>query len=154
MPRAGFYAIQAAKIRFGRDGNWYADDERITNGRIVDLFARHLRRAPDGGYVIRMGDEQAAIEVEDTPFVVVAAAVEPTGVVRIELNDHTTEVLDPKTLEIGAEQVLYCRVKARTERARFLRSAYYELARYVSEVEPGRFVLQTGGIAHPIRPAS
>lgn len=151
MPRAGFYAIQAAKIRFGRDGNWYADDERIANKRIADLFSRHLQRAPDAGYVIRLGDEQAKVEIDDTPFVIVGAWVEPTGEVRIELNDHTTEVLDPKTLEVGPEQVLYCRVKGNTERARFLRPAYYELARHIEETEPGRFVLQTGGITHPLR---
>jgi len=151
MPRAGFYAIHAAKIRFGRDGHWYADDERITNERIADLFARHLQRAPDGTYVIRMGDERAGVEIEDTPFVVTAATVEADGQVRIELNDHSEEILDPTTLEVGAEQVLYCRTKGKSERARFLRAAYYQLAPHINETEPGRFALLTGGIAHPIR---
>jgi hypothetical protein len=151
MPRAGFYAIQASQIRFARDGNWYADGERITNRRIANLFARHLQRGPGGEYVIRMGDERATVEVEDTPFVVVSSTVAASGEVHIELNDQSHETLDPSTLEIRAEQVLYCRVKGGSELARFLRPAYYQLAAYISEARPGRFVLRTGGVTHPIR---
>ena len=150
MPRAGFYAIQASQIRFARDGCWYADGERITNSRIADLFSRHVQRGGDGRYVIRMGDEQAVIEVEDTPFVVVASAVDAAGEIVVELNDHTSERIDPATLVVGQDQVLYCRVKGGTERARFLRPAYYQLARHITEAEPGRFVVRVGTAVHPI----
>lgn len=150
MARAGFYAIQASAIRFGRDGCWYADGERISNRRIADLFSRHVRRGAAGGYVVRIGDEEAPIEVEDTPFVVVAATVEENGDVAIELNDQSVERLDLDTLQIGAEAVPYCRVKGGIERARFLRPAYYQLARYVHETEPGRFVLRAGKSTHRI----
>ena len=44
------------------------------------------------------------------------------------LNDDTREALDPSTLEVGADNVLYARVKGGTHRARFLRSAYYHLS--------------------------
>lgn len=151
MPRAGFYAIQATTIRFGRDGNWYADDERITNLRIADLFSRHVTRDPAGGYMLRMGDERAHIEVDDTPYVVTAATVNSNGDVTLELNDATVEVLDMRTLTVSGDDVLYCQVKAGGEPARFLRAAYYQLAPHIREVGSAQFALDVGGISHPIR---
>ncbi len=150
MARAGFYAVQGSKIRFGRDGRWYADDEPITNPRIAALFAAHLQRDPDGRYVIRMGDEQAPVEVDDTAFVVVAVTVAADGTIVVELNDHTTEVLDPSCLEVGQDNVLYCRVKGGRERARFLRAAYYQLAPHITE-QAGGFLLRTGTEMYPIQ---
>src|SRR6185436_12864167 len=128
MPRAGFYAIQATSIRFGRDGNWYADDEQITNKRIADLFSRHIVRDPAGGYMIRMGDERAHIIIDDTPYVILNATTAPDGSLSIELNDHSLEPLDLGSLRVAADNILYCQVKEGREPARFLRPAYYQLA--------------------------
>ena len=43
MPRAGFTAISSGKIRFGKDGLWYSDDEVIPNRAIRRLFSQALR---------------------------------------------------------------------------------------------------------------
>lgn len=150
MPRAGFYAIQATTIRFGRDGNWYADDEQITNLRIADLFSRHVCRDPAGGYMIRMGDERAHIVVDDTPYVVVGVTVGPTGTIRIELNDRSVEDLHTASLAVGRDDVLYCKVKDDSEPARFLRTAYYQLAPYIRAVDATHFVLDVHGTQSPI----
>lgn len=151
MPRAGFYAIQATTIRFGRDGNWYADDEQITNLRIADLFSRHICRDPAGGYMIRMGDERAHIVVDDTPYVVVGVIVSPAGTVRIELNDRSAEDLNVASLAVGRDDVLYCTVKGDSEPARFLRTAYYQLAPYIRAVDATRFALDVNGTLSPIQ---
>ena len=150
MPRAGFYTIQNSKIRFGCDGRWYADDEPIANQRIADLFSRHIQRAGDGRYVLRLGGEEASVEVEDTPYVVVGVTVGAEGTVTVELNDHTNEPLDLDTLEIGSNEVPYCRVKNAREWARFLRPAYYQLTPHITEVEPGHFVIRTAAATHRI----
>lgn len=150
MPRAGFYAIQASTIRFGRDGNWYADDEQITNARIADLFSRHVMRDPAGGYMIRMGDERAHIVVDDTPYVVISASEAPEGHFTVELNDRSVEPLDASSLRAAADDVLYCQVKAGREPARFLRPAYYQLAPHIREIEPTNFVLDLDGKTYPI----
>jgi hypothetical protein len=152
MARAGFYAIQAAKIRFGRDGVWYADDERITNQKIADLFSRHLRCRDDGTFAIEMAEETAVVEVEDTPWVVTAVTFNPDRSAMITLNDGTGEPLDPGTLEVGPGQVMYCRAEGRKHRVRFLRAAYYQLAEKITEIAPGRFVLRIQGEEHPIAP--
>jgi hypothetical protein len=150
MARAGFYAVHNSQIRFGRDGRWYADGEPIVNPRIADLFSRHVERRVDGGYRLRIGDEQAPIVVDDTPYVVIAAEVTADRGVAIELNDRSRERLDPATLEIGPDEVLYCRVKGGGERARFLRAAYYQLAEHIDAERPGRFVLHLAGGDYPI----
>ena len=151
MARAGFYAIHNTKIRFGRDGCWYADDELIVNKRIVDLFARHIERASNGaGYILRIGDEQAPVIVDDTPYVIVGVAVKDGATLCVELNDHTHEVLDVTTLRVGDGDVFYCRVKSGRELARLLRPAYYQIAQYISESDPGRFVLRLTGSVHQI----
>ena len=150
MARAGFYAIHNSHIRFGRDGRWYADGQPIVNSRIADLFSAHVQPAESGGYMLVIGPERAPIEVDDTPYVVVGVDVNEGGRATIELNDHSTESLDPGTLQIGAGEVLYCRVKDGTERARFLRPAYYQLAPFIAEAGAGRFELRLAGAAYPI----
>ena len=149
MPRAGFYAIHNSSIRFGRDGRWYADGQPITNPRIADLFSRHVQRAADGGYRLRIADEQAAIEVEDTPYVVVAAGADAAAP-WVELNDRSREPLDPTSLTVGGDDVLYCRVKDGQESARFLRPAYYQLAPLFESAPAGEFGLRCGDRVHPI----
>ena len=150
MARAGFYAIHNSAIRFGRDGHWYADGEPITNPRIAELFARHIERAPDGSYRLRIADEQATIEVEDTPYVVIGAGADANGDLWIELNDRSREALDPGSLQVGADNVLYCRVKRGAERARFLRPAYYQLADFIVAEDGGRFALRSPRGTHRI----
>jgi len=143
MAKAGFYTVPECRIRFGRDGSWYANDERITNVRIANLFSRHLRRQPDGSYALRIGNEIAPVIVEDTPFVIIGVGDLDGDRIPIELNDGTTELLDPRTLSVGESDVLYCRVKGDSERARFLRPAYYQLARYFVETASGCVALET-----------
>ena len=150
MARAGFYAIQNSEIRFGRDGRWYADGQVIANSRIADLFAQHVCRRPGGGYMLRIADEQAPIVVDDTPYVVTGAEVGHDGAVWLELNDRSRERLDPSTLQVGDDDVLYCRVKQNGERARFLRPAYYQIAPHISSTESGSFVFRLPHGDYPI----
>lgn len=153
MPGAGFYAIHNSRIRFGRDGVWYADDQPIENARIGDLFSRHVRRGDGDTYVLEIGPERVPIEVEDTPYVVVAARFDERDGVTVELNDQTAEPLAVEGIEVGPNDVVYCRVKGGAERARFLRPAYYDVAGHAVEAEPGRFVLRVGEREYPIRRA-
>src|SRR6516225_8972763 len=100
MARAGFYVVQNSDIRFGRDGRWYADDELIENTRIAALFARHIERRPDGGYMLHIADERAPIRVDDTPYVI-TGTMSDASAIWIEINDGTRERLDPRTLAVG-----------------------------------------------------
>src|SRR5262245_59288942 len=134
MPGAGFYAIHTSKISFRSDGRWYADDEPVIHPRLALLFSRYLRRAPSGGYEIWIDERyHAAVEIEDTPYVVLAVHTDDSGGLSIVLNDGTTERLDPDTLSVGDDNVPSCAVKQGAERARFLRPAYYQLSEFIEE---------------------
>jgi len=149
MPIGGFYAIHNSEIRFGSDGHWYADGDRIENRRIEQLFSRSVERGADGGYMLRVGDETATIIVDDTPYVVTAIAVDDD--VRATLNDGTEEEIAPESIEMSRDNVFYCRVKDGSEPARLLRAAHYQLAAHIGERADGEFVLRTGQREFPIR---
>jgi len=154
MPRAGFYAVESGKISFRKDGNWYNDEERIENPRIALLFSQSIRQNPDGSYFLQVAEERASITVEDTPYVVKSVADDGAGGFTMILNDDTREALDPATLEVGADNVLYARVKGGQHRARFLRPAYYHLSNNFETDATGHFFIQLGGTKYPLKLAS
>lgn len=151
MARAGFYIVESGKISFRRDGSWYNDEDRIENPRIALLFSQSIKRKPDGSYELRVAEERAPITVEDTPYVVTTIENDGRGGFVTVTNDEVCEPLDPATLEVGVENVLYCRVKHGDERARFLRSAYYHLAEFFVTDDGENFSLAIGTQRFPIR---
>jgi hypothetical protein len=154
VARAGFYAVESGKISFRKDGNWYNDEERIENPRIALLFSQSIKQNPDGSYFLQVAEERAAITVEDTPYVVKSLADDGAGGFAMILNDDTREPLDPTSLEIGADNVLYSRVKGGRHRARFLRPAYYHLSGNFEADTSGRFFIQIGRKKYPLNAAS
>jgi uncharacterized protein len=154
MARAGFYAVESGRISFRRDGNWYSDDERIDNPRIALLFSKSIKCNPDGSYYLQVAEERAPITVEDTPYVVKSIEGEAHRGFILILNDEEREPLDPAALEVGAENVLYARVKGGAHRARFLRSAYYHLSDCIEGDERRGFWLKIAGKRHPLGTAA
>jgi hypothetical protein len=150
MARAGFYPVESGKISFRRDGNWYSDAERIDNPRIAMLFSRSIHQDPNGRWYLQIAEERAPVTIEDTPYVVRTIEQVADGCLCLILNDGEGEPLDPSTLEIGADNVLYCRVKQRRFRARFLRPAYYHLSRHF-EADGDRFFIRIAGRRYPLR---
>jgi uncharacterized protein len=154
MARAGFYAVESGKISFRRDGNWYTDEERIDNPRIALLFSRSIRRNPDGSYYLQVAEERAPITVEDTAYVVKLVEDDGQGGFILVTNDDEREPLDASSLEVGRDNILYCRVKGARFRARFLRTAYYHLSNHFRAGEGGTFSIAVGGRIFPIKSAS
>jgi hypothetical protein len=150
MAKAGFYTVESGKLSFRRDGHWYTDEERIDNPRIAMLFSRSIRQNPDGSFFLQVGDERAAITVEDTPYVVTTVEGDAASGFIVVTNDGEREALDPATLAVGAGNVLYCRVKAGAMRTRFLRSAYYHLSDHFVAEDGGNFALVVAGRRYPI----
>jgi hypothetical protein len=145
MARAGFTAISSGQLRFGKDGRWYSDDEPIPNRAICRLFSRTLRVLPDGRGRLELGEDRADVVIEDTPWVVTAVEGDAAQGFTVVLNDDSREPLDPATLRIGPDHVLYCRVKDGAHPARFLRPAYYELMRHAETGASGTVELSVGG---------
>jgi uncharacterized protein len=156
MPKAGFWAIDPTRtISFRKDGWWYANGERIHNRRINTLFSQHLRKTAAGTYEIAIGWDKVTVEIDDAPYVVTRVTGDSDQGLTLRLNDESEELLDPSTLSIGAENVLYCLVKGREHPARFSRPAYYQLGEYVEEdQETGSFRLRLGDTAYTIPSSS
>ncbi len=85
-----------------------------------------------GKYSVQVGPESAEVVVEDAPYMVRSVTIEeaPDGRPRayvLHLNDETRESLESGSLVVSEQNVMYCKVKEGTERARFLRAAYYQI---------------------------
>jgi len=130
-----------------REGRWFHKGVEVTHKRTLALFFRSLSRGPDGRYFVTVSRDRAVVELEDTPFLVTSVTVnrDDKGVPNtytLFLNDGTNEPLDPRTLSIRQDNVMYCTVKNGTDEARFLRPAYYQVCAHIQPGEPeGRYIL-------------
>jgi hypothetical protein len=141
-------------IFIDKEGRWFHKGAEMVRRDIVRFFYERIGVDAMGRYVIRQGPERCYLEVEDTPFVVQKVSFTVDGGTQnfsLLLSDDSSELLDPKTLSVGQESVLYCKVKEGRFPARFLRPAYYQLAEFVRE-EKGGFYLPLNGEKHFIRP--
>jgi len=123
-------------IRIDRNGIWYYRDMEMTRFDIVQYFYRHLQRDSNGQYRITVADEQCPIQVDDVPYVVRSVSrhfSEGSGrqCMVVSLSDGSFEELNPETIRIGKDNVMYCRVKQGNHYARFSRKAYYQLSEYI-----------------------
>lgn len=140
-------------IFIDKEGRWFHKGAEMVRRDIVRFFYERIGTDSLGRYVIRWGPEHCYLDVEDTPFVVRKVGFTEDGGTqnfRLVLSDDSTERLDPATLFVGRESVLYCKVKEGRFPARFLRPAYYQLAEFVQE-EKGGFYLPLNGEKHFIR---
>ena len=120
-----------------KEGRWYHEGVEITHPRTSLLFSKSLYKSPNGKYYIKIKHECSEVTIEDAPYIVrsvdfIAGTGAESAEFLLYLNDATREYLSPKTLAINAENVMYCLVKNQTERARFLRPAYYQLCNHIS----------------------
>ena len=135
-------------IRLDKDGRFWHQGQPVLNEKVQLVFAQHLTRLDDGTYALVIGPDRCRVELEDAPYVVrrVQVAVDHDGSptrVALTLFDGTEEELDPNTLEVGGDNVLYCRVRQGEHRARFDRAPYIALAEHVVESGNG-FGLRLG----------
>lgn len=102
----------------------------------------------DGRYVLKMDGKTCELEVEDTFFVVNRVDLNGTQF-KIRLNDDTWEELHPAGIWLGANQMLYCKVKGGGFTARFARPAYYQVAQMIQPRDDG-FVLEVDGNSYAL----
>jgi hypothetical protein len=115
-----------------KEGRWFHEGVEITHERTCRLFSKNIRRDATGRYSVCVGHESAGVVVEDVPYIVTSVTIKegPGGRANdyiLHLNDETQESLAPGALTVSRKNVLYCEVKGGSERARFLRAAYYQI---------------------------
>jgi hypothetical protein len=139
-------SLPPCMIYVAKDGKWYHQGAEIIHRPIFLWMIQSLEKNEEGVFIVHLNNQKCYLEVEDTPLVVVRAdfVQEGTGeseLIRITLNDESQEELDPETLRVSPENILYCTVKNGQFPARFLRPAYYQIAQNLEEGEAGKFVL-------------
>ncbi|MBN2538452.1 MAG: DUF1285 domain-containing protein [Deltaproteobacteria bacterium] len=128
--------IPSLPIRIDKEGVWYYKGARMFRKDILKLFFESLKKDELGRYLIEFEGDKCLIEVEDTPFVVKTVSKHGrkdrrTEFIEILLSDFNLEKLDPSTLHVGMDNVLYCNIKDGKLEARFSRSSYYQIAELI-----------------------
>lgn len=149
--------IEPSDIYVDAEGDWYNQGSKIFREEIVGLFLRNLHILPDGAFFIELRQKRCSLKAEDTPFVI-------AGVDRVEIGGSKEEILlrlrhlpaaeplDPTTLYVGKDNVLYCRIHGGEMPARFSRPAYYQFAEWIKEDSlTGEFYVELGGRRYSIQ---
>jgi hypothetical protein len=150
--------IPPSGIFVDEEGDWYHEGNKLFREGVLHLFLESLCIDADGRYIIDCGGTRCTLEVADTPLVVARVDRKP------HLGDPDKEVitilfrhlpdeeeLDPQTLYVGTNNVIYCRVRSGRFPARFSRPAYYQLASWVEEDGEGGFFLELNGLRYPVK---
>jgi hypothetical protein len=132
--------METSDIQIDKDGIWYYRGAHMFRKEILCVFFEHLKIDDCGRYFIELDNEIYYLDVEDTAFVVTAVYKTHTSdngheQIEVLLSDDCREVLDPDSLSIGRDNVMYCRVKGGRFVARFVRKSYYQLAEFIEEDE-------------------
>jgi hypothetical protein len=144
------------------DGVWFYQGSPIGRMPLVKLFARVLRRDPDGRHYLVTPVEKVDVDVADAPFLAVEMQVGGEG--RDQSLTFRTNVDDIVT--VGPDHPIrfveeadsgglkpYILVRGRLE-ALVTRALYYDLVELAQPMEDGtdRLALWSGGVAFPLEP--
>jgi uncharacterized protein len=134
-------------------GRWFCEGNLVSDAALFRMLSRTLF-VQNGRYFIRCEGETHPVNVADVPlwirYVHVRTNPEGTGAlegVEIELEDGRREALDAETVTVGRDgTALYTVATPRRLPARFGKTAYYEMARYLQQdSETGPFYVVIGG---------
>ena len=119
-----------------KEGNLFFEGNQITDPWVYRFFLRSLNETEDGRLLVVCENEHCYIEVEDVPYIIndiSVVRVEKESIVHIELlfKGGYKEVLDPSTLHVGKDNILYCRVRKGKFLARFNRRSYYHIVNFI-----------------------
>jgi len=141
MPEGWTGKYPPCQIQVNAEGELQHDGAPLVHPTIIKLIFQSVH-LEDGHYIVRMDNQACELEVADTFFVVSRVEFAGEGAT-LTLNDSTSEPLDPKSLSLGDNGIVYCRVKGGSFPARFGRAAYYQLADKIAEKGEG-FALVLG----------
>jgi hypothetical protein len=145
------------------DGTWFYQNSPIGRKPLVKLFARVLRRDPDGGHFLVTPAEKVDVNVADAPFLAVEMAIEGDGrdqtlVFRTNVDDVVRCGPD-HPLRFAAEPGTdglkpYLLVRGRLE-ALVTRALYYDLVALATDDGPaGALAIWSGGACFPLVPST
>jgi uncharacterized protein len=168
-------ASRDSSIVLDRDGRFWHEGERVENEALNRAMRTWISRHPDDGrLILTNGYDWCYFRAEDAPFIVDTIRIEgggATGVsgaepdndepansrelqtkstVMLRLFDDSEEPLDPSSLRLGADGVVYARVKGGSLEARFSRHAQTDLGPLLTSGDPP--VIRVAGVEYTIPP--
>ncbi|MCD6353614.1 MAG: DUF1285 domain-containing protein [Proteobacteria bacterium] len=116
-------------IRIDKEGNWFYNNDPITNKNICRYFTQHIIKDKEGNCQLEVNGQTCNLDVEDTPYIVKHINIINKLEVKIKvmLNDLTTEVVPWDQIWVKEDTHLYCMVKGGQFKARFNRNSQFEL---------------------------
>ena len=147
--------IDDLPIRIGTDGQWLHGNDPV-HPKVAILFAKSVYPREDGSYELRVAHQKAPVLVADCAFFVRSIELirdERNALMVIDmcLSDGKRERLDPATLMMSEENVLYCQIHRHgfSVPCRFLQRHYYELVE-VAEIEGEVAYIEVDGVRFEI----
>ena len=143
-------ASRESSILLDREGRFWHEGARVEHAALERAMRTWIARHPDDGkLILTNGYDWCYFRAEDAPFIVasVRKGAEGDGPL-LALFDGVEEPLDPSTLTLGEEGILYARVKGGAFPARFSRHAQAELAPWLISAEPP--VVRVADVDYPI----
>ncbi|AKT39678.1 hypothetical protein [Chondromyces crocatus] len=129
-------ASRDSTIRLDKEGRFWHDGERVEHQAMEQALRSWVAVHPDDGRpILTNGYDWCYFQVDDAPLFVSALHVRESGTTLV-LFDGTEELLDPSTLALGADGVVYARARGGTLEARFSRHAQTQLEPLLVEAEP------------------
>lgn len=135
--------MELSEIRIKRDGRWYANDAEMFRLAIVNIFATHLERDEEGGFLIRLGEETFPVVVEDVPFTAVEAFLRDGEVVFRFHDRQEMTVGKPVPVTFKAD-VPYITFHWNND-TRLSRSAFWQVSDLLREEEGGVYLIPPRG---------
>ncbi len=112
------------------EGVLWHEGAELEDPGLLKFFMEKMTKLPDGRFQVICQGELCLITVEDVPYVIQSIKIEPQ-VIHLIFPGGYEEELNPMTLVVGKENVLYCQVRNGEFKARFNRKSYLELAKLV-----------------------
>jgi hypothetical protein len=120
-----------------REGRFFHDGQRVAHPALEKALRTWISTHPDDGRpILTNGYDWCYFRAEDTLLFVDAVAVAEDGTAALKLFDGTEEPLDPASLSIGEDGVVYARVRGGRLEARFSRHAQTGLAPLLASADP------------------
>jgi hypothetical protein len=133
-------------------GRFWNEGRLIEHEAMSAAFASWIRRHPDDGrYVLTNGYDWTYFTVEDAAYFV-RHVEERDGRAILSLFDGTEEALDPASVLLAPDGVLYARVKGGESEARLSPRAQAAMVPFVSEDAAGQPCIEILGQKFPIKP--
>lgn len=126
-----YIAQLKGSLELSSEGVWIHNGTPYQNEKLSEMFSRSIIWDEKGGeYLVEIGNQRATFTCHDTAYFV--RSIDDNGKDWVlQLSDGTSETLSPTSLEIGANDAIYCIVH-QTHKAKFLKSAHQMLAKYVA----------------------